>query len=239
MSPQDDRHGGDERLRAAFQARRTRTTQESCPAAADPPARPCAARGPSRAAAPSLTTRARAEACAEAWRLAMDVSRDLASARRPWQRSLRAAGRRGRFGPGPGWWRLALEGAPPRRGARVPRRRGKRHPLARARGRGAPPVEISACGGRRGPTAPATTCVSRPNPSRFWRAASVWPSRLSSFPRAPSPRCQRTAGSSGGVGSGSPRRRAGGVSDVRHSPRIRSRSCDSSNAPSCGRSLFC
>lgn len=87
MSPQDERHDGDERLRAAFQARRTQATpHESCPAAAELWS---AVRGEgtleSRRALIDHTSAC--GACAEAWRLAMDVSRDLASARRPWQRS--------------------------------------------------------------------------------------------------------------------------------------------------------
>jgi hypothetical protein len=89
MSPQDERHDGDERLRAAFQARRTRATQESCPAAADLWS---AVRGEgsleSRRALVDHTSAC--GACAEAWRLAMDVSRDLASARRPWHGSFAA-----------------------------------------------------------------------------------------------------------------------------------------------------
>ena len=86
MSPQDERHDGDERLRAAFQARRTTATHESCPAAAELWS---AVRGEgtleSRRALIDHTSAC--GACAEAWRLAKDVSRDLASARRPWQRS--------------------------------------------------------------------------------------------------------------------------------------------------------
>ena len=86
MSPSDDRY--DEWLRAAFQARRAAATPPgSCPAPSDLWS---AARGE----APLETRRTLVDhtsvcgECAEAWRLAMDVSGDLAAARRPWHRSV-------------------------------------------------------------------------------------------------------------------------------------------------------
>lgn len=86
MSPSDERY--DEWLRAAFQARRAAATPpESCPAPSDLWS---AARGE----APLETRRSLVDhtsvcgECAEAWRLAIDVSGDRASARRPWHRSV-------------------------------------------------------------------------------------------------------------------------------------------------------
>ena len=85
MSPSDERY--DEWLRAAFQARRAAATpKESCPAPSDLWS---AARG-------ELAVETRRTlvdhtsvcgACAESWRLAMEVSRDLSPGQRPWQRS--------------------------------------------------------------------------------------------------------------------------------------------------------
>jgi len=86
MSPLDERY--DEWLRAAFQARRTQApSPEGCPEASDLWS---AARG-------ELSLERRLTlvdhtsvcgACAESWRLAMEVSRDLALARRSWHRSV-------------------------------------------------------------------------------------------------------------------------------------------------------
>jgi len=87
MSLQDERDDADERLRAAFQARRTAaTTPEGCPAAADLWS---AVRGelPLERRRTLVDHTSACGACAEAWRLAMDLSRELPSASRPWHKS--------------------------------------------------------------------------------------------------------------------------------------------------------
>jgi len=88
MSTQDEPHEAEERLRAAFQARRTAaTTPEGCPAAADLWS---AVRGelPVEKRRALVDHTSLCGACAEAWRLAMDVSRELPPVSRPWRVSL-------------------------------------------------------------------------------------------------------------------------------------------------------